>query len=708
MKVERNADRALLVKGSLFTRGRTLLSFLILITFLGGFCLLVIVEAMGPPDFSKLSERSTVVLDRKGILLRAFLTDGGRWRLPVAREAVDPRFVKMLKIIEDKRFDDHWGVDPWAIMRAAAQGIVRQQIVSGASTLEMQVARLLEPREKRTFSAKFRQVVRALQLKQRFTKDEILDFYFQLAPYGGNIEGIRAASLVYFGREPERLSLAEAALLVALPQSPETRRPDRFPGAAKKARDRILERVAEAGLISEKDAELAKKEPIPVARRPFPMVASHLAERVVREHPDKHTHFLTLDHALQMSLEKLAQERVVRYGPQVSAAIVVIDNETGELRASVGSADYRSTLRQGAVDMTRAIRSPGSALKPFIFALAFELGLAHPETLLEDRRTRFGSYTPDNFDGDFRGVVTAREALQLSLNIPVIDLLSNIGPVSFLGRLKTAGAHIVMPDDKAPGLAVGLGGLGISLLDMTHLYTGFARGGKVFPLQIYRDEPTPEHPKVIAEPVPAWYIWDILKNALPPEGALGGRIAFKTGTSYGYRDAVAVGFDKRFTVGVWVGRPDGIPVPDILGRTTAAPILFEVFERIGGMPVAPEKPKNVIQVASAAQLPPPLIHTRKDIAKQVKLASQQSLKIIYPVEGTTVDLGLSDPDTPKENLLLKAQGGVMPLRWLVNGKIIGKPNMAREAQWIPDGMGFVRISVMDAEGAMASIVVRVE
>src|SRR3954468_8416426 len=481
-------------------------------------------ENLGPLNLSVADERSTVVLDRDGRLLRPFATADGRWRLPIATSDADPRYLAMLKAYEDARFDRHPGVDALALLRAGAQLLRHGRVVSGGSTLTMQVARLLEPRDERTARAKLRQLIRAAQLESRLSKDAILTLYLTLAPYGGNLEGARAASLSYFGKEPKRLSFAEAALLVALPHAPELRRPDRFAEAARRARDRVLDRAQARGVLTPAEAQAAKTEPVPTARRPFPMLAAHAAEAAVAAEPERKVHTLTIDARLQASLEALARERVEALGPQLSAAILVVDNETGAVRAHVGSAGYGTRERAGAIDMTQALRSPGSALKPFIYALAFENGLAHPETLLDDRPSRFGAYAPENFDLAFQGTVTARRALQLSLNVPAVELLNEIGAARFLARLKQAGAEIAMPKEAAPGLAVGLGGLGVTLADLTRLYAGFARGGEV-PALVRRLARAPARAVAarIAEPVAAWYVADILLGAPPPENAAGGR-----------------------------------------------------------------------------------------------------------------------------------------------------------------------------------------
>ncbi len=660
--------------------------------------------ALPPLDLAQAERRSTVVLDRAGHLLRPFATADGRWRLPVTAAGVDPRFVAMLTAYEDRRFLTHRGIDPAATFRAAGQWLRHGRVVSGGSTLSMQVARLVEPRAARSLTAKLRQMRRARELEARLGKAGVLDAYLALAPYGGPVEGVRAAALAYLGREPARLSLAEAALLVALPQAPEARRPDRFPERARRARDRVLDIVAARGLIGPDEARAAKAEPVPTLRRPFPMLAAHAAEAAVAADPASASLRLSLDGRLQASLEALATERAAAAGPGLSAAILVLDNATGAVLAQVGSPGYGDAARRGAIDMTLAVRSPGSALKPFIYALAFENGLAHPETLLEDRPARFSAtYAPENFDLTYQGSVTARRALQLSLNVPAVELLEAVGPARFIARLRAGGASVLLPREAAPGLPVALGGLGITLTDLARLYAGLARGGSVPALVRRADRPAPpEGERRIAEPVAAWYVADTLRGSPPPENALPNRIAYKTGTSFGYRDAWAAGFDRRITVAVWVGRADGAAVPGLVGRLAAAPILFDAFSRYGGEPVPVARPAGVI-AASNAGLPPPLRHIRPDQPRAP--GGAQPLKIAYPPDGARIDLGLGEASG--SGLALKALGGVPPLTWMVDSLPV-ETSPRRQSEWVPAGAGFARISVLDAAGGSDSVVVRIE
>ena len=675
-----------------------------------GLCVLWrVVAELGPVPWPSEEGASPVVLDRSGVLLRAFTTSDGRWRMPVEVQEVDPRYIAMLIAYEDRRFLQHDGIDIYAVVRASLQLLAHGRVVSGASTLTMQVARLLEPRADRSMSAKLRQMIRAVEIERSRSKSEVLDLYLALAPYGGNIEGLRAASFAYFGKEPKRLSIGEAALLVALPQSPETRRPDRFPQAAERARQLVLERARERGLISLAEAEYARAEPIPYERRVFPALAAHAAQEAHEATPDERVIRLTLDARLQSALEALARQRLAPLDPRLSAAILVVDNATGELRAHVGSPDFLSEQRSGSIDMARALRSPGSALKPFIYALAFEDGIAHPETLIDDRPARYGTYAPENFDLGYQGAVTARHALQMSLNLPAVSLLSQVGPERLIARLRSAGARIELPKGTEPGLAIGLGGLGTTLEDLVRLYAGLARGGEVMPL-VRRLGDVASKPSRFTEAVPAWYVADILKGAPPPLNGAADRIAFKTGTSYGYRDAWAVGFDRATTIAVWVGRPDNGAVPGLVGRITAAPILFDAFARLNRDVEIIPPPPGALFPRSTAALPPPLRHlgSRDELPPQGGgTLAAETLKIAFPLDGSDIDLGLTSGDgaTP---LALKALGGSPPLTWLVNGAPVLRDELRRNSAWAPDGAGFIRLTVIDAAGATDSISVRLE
>ena len=668
------------------------------------------IHHLGPPPLTAASEGSVVVLDRDGKLLRPFTTRDGRWRLPADEATVDPRYLAMLYAYEDQHFTTHRGIDFAAFARPVWQFLRTGHIRSGASTLTMQVARLLGGKHERTLTGKITQIVRAVEIERLLTKPEILRRYLELAPFGGNLEGVRAASLAYFGKEPKHLSPGEAALLVALPQSPEPRRPDLHPEAARLARDRVLARALAAHVIDAAEAAHARAEAIPTARKPFPQLAPHLAEEQVAADPAATVHRLTIDRTLQLSLEDLARGSAATLGPRLSLAIVAADHTTGEILAYVGAPDYLDLKRFGPIDMAAAIRSPGSTLKPLIYGLAFEQGIAHPDTMIDDRPTRFGRYAPKNFDDQFHGLVTVRDALRQSLNVPAVKVLAAVGPNRLAARMTDAGVKFELPLDAGPSLAVGLGGIGITLRDLTQLYCGLANGGAVVPLEVrlssdLRLTRAFESTFVAAErhqryltsarlltPVASWYVRSILRGTTPPRNAKGGDIAYKTGTSYGFRDAWAAGFDGRYTIAVWVGRPDGVPEPGITGVGTAAPILFDAFARLPGRRVAfASAPDGIVD---GADLPPPLkvfAADRQDPAAGKPFADPE-LAIAFPPDNAELALDAGQP------VVLKAEGGVLPLTWLVDDAPVPSDGFSREASFLPAGHGFARVSVVDATG----------
>jgi penicillin-binding protein 1C len=632
---------------------------------------------------STLPPTSAEVRDRHGVLLRAYTVADGRWRFAVRPDQVDARFIAMLLAYEDKRFFRHSGVDPLALLRAAGQAVQRGRIVSGGSTLTMQVARLLEETGTGAWPGKLRQMRVALALERRLSKEEILGLYLTLAPYGGNIEGLRAATLAWFGKEPGRLTPAQAALLVALPQSPVARRPDRAPTAARDARDRVLVRLAQQGILSAEAADAAMHEPVPAARIAFPMLAPHLADRVLAATPGPLRHDLTLDAGLQAKLETLAADALRDLGERLSIAILVADHRTGAVLASVGSAGFSEDSRQGFVDMTTALRSPGSTLKPLVYALAFDRGLAHPDTLIDDRPLAFGGYAPQNFDGMFRGELRVADALRLSLNIPVVQLTEAIGPANLMAALRRAGVESALPGGQA-GLAVALGGVGVSLEGLVQLYAGLAQGGQAVPLY-WNAPPLPVQERIVGRAA-AWQVAHILAGIEPPPGAARMRLAYKTGTSYGHRDAWAVGFDGAHVVGVWIGRPDGTPVPGAFGGDLAAPVLFQAFQRVTpqAAPLPPPPPETLI--APNASLPLPLQRFGARGAAPV-----DAPRLAFPPDGARLPLA-------GQALTVKLRDGVPPFTWLADGAPLVVGTHRREAALEGLGKGHVTLSVIDAAG----------
>lgn len=629
--------------------------------------------------------QSVEVLDRNGDLLRAYTVADGRWRMAVGLDAVDPRFVAMLIRYEDKRFYDHGGVDMLAMARAVAQGLRQGRIVSGGSTLSMQVARLIEDGPTGTWAGKLRQIRVALALEQRLGKDAILTLYLNRAPYGGNIEGLRAASLAWFGKPPRRLTPAQAALLVALPQSPETRRPDRAPDAARAARDRVLARMTGAGLLDAAEAAAALGESVPTTRIALPLLAPHMADRARAADPLAQVHLLTLDAALQPRIEALARDSLAALGDQMQVAIMVADHHTGEVLASVGSAAYQADARQGFVDMTRALRSPGSTLKPLIYGLVFDRGLAHPETLIADRPTDFAGYRPSNFDGLYRGELRVRQALQLSLNIPVVALTQAMGPGQVMAGLRRAGATPQLQGGQ-PGLAIALGGMGMTLEDLVAVYAAIANGGTRVGLHWLQGQVGAGVPHVVMGDVAAWQVADILLETPRPAGVRGTGIAFKTGTSYGHRDAWALGFDGRHVVGVWMGRADGTAVPGAFGGELAAPVLFAAFQRLKPQADPIRPPPAATLLLSNAQLPQPLQRFG-----QQSTGAADGPRIAFPPDGAIVEGG---------SLVARVEDGTAPFTWLANGLPVATGH-DRRLLFEDLGPGFSSITVIDTTGRAA-------
>ena len=644
-----------------------------------------VADRIAPPPLA-IPPVSTVVLDKDGALLRAFTVGAGRWRLPVALDDVDPKFIDRLIAFEDSRFYDHGGIDPRAAARAAVQVLQNGRIVSGASTLTMQTVRLLTDARERTPWRKATEAFRAWQMERRLGKDEILARYLHAAPYGGNIEGVRAASLAYFGREPGRLTLAQSALLIALPQSPESRRPDRHPENAARARNRVLDRLAATGAVTPAEAARAKREAVPTRRRPVPRLAPHLARRLHAADPGAPVHTTTLKRDWQAALESLAAERIDRIGPKLSAAILVAEHGTGRIRASVGAARFLDRSRAGHVDMTRAIRSPGSTLKPFIYGLGIEAGLIARNTLLADAPATFAGYQPENFDEEFRGMVTVEEALRQSLNVPAVTVLDALGPIRLVTRLEEAGAGIVLPVGFTPTLAVGLGGLGISLTDLASLYTSLPDGGIPAALSAQ----TPEAPRSrLLSARAARDVSAMLAAMRPPRNAPMGEIAYKTGTSYGYRDAWAIGYDARHVIAVWVGRPDGTPVTSLTGWTDAAPILFDAFARIGThrLPAPPA-------ALATADLPPPLREFVPGRRKGGPVKAPE-IEIAFPPEGAV--LALATPEGGRNRLVARVVGRPADT-WLLNGRPLPVKVNRRQAE-IEVPPGAHTLTVVTRDGA---------
>ena len=528
-----------------------------------------------------------LVVARDGQPLRAFPDARGVWRHPVALDAVSPLYLDALIGYEDRRFRWHAGVDPLALVRALGQALAAGEVVSGGSTLSMQVARILEP-QPRTLPGKLRQMLRALQLEWRLSKDEILTLYVNHAPFGGPIEGVEAASRAYLGKPAAQLSHAEAALLAVLPQAPSRLRPDRHPERARAARDKVLRRLATQAVWSEARVREAMIEPVIARRLQPPMLAPLLAERLRREAANSSLLRSTLDADLQAQVEAQVEAWSARLPPRSSVAVLVVDNRGLETLAYVGSARFGDAGSSGHLDMVRALRSPGSTLKPFLYGLAIEQGLVHSASLLIDAPQDFDGYRPGNFDGHFRGPVAVEASLQASLNVPAVALMQALGPERFAARLAHAGIELRLPRAARPNLAMILGGTEARLEDLVAGFAALQRGGLAGPIRLRPEDPLAAR-RLLPEGA-AWIVRELLAGT-PRPGEAGGRfdhstrgpLAFKTGTSYGFRDAWAIGTLPGATLGVWVGRPDGTPLPGQYGAVSALPLLLGIAD---GLPAA--------------------------------------------------------------------------------------------------------------------------
>ena len=541
--------------------------------------LLWLADRLWPLPLPK-DDLARVVLAEDGTPLWRFADANGVWRYPVSTDQVSAYYLDALLTYEDRWFFRHPGVNPLALGRAAWQNLTGGRVLSGGSTLSMQVARLLDPHE-RTLTGKVRQLWRTAQLEWHLSKDQILNLYLNRAPFGGTLQGVAAASWAYLGKSPQHLTHSEAALLAVLPQAPSRLRPDRHPARAQVARDKVLRRVAEYRVWPQTAVDEALQEPLLLAPRLEPSLAPLLARRLNRPHSPPLIR-TTLDANLQRRLEDLLLGWRARLPDHTSAAIVVVETENMAVRAYLGSVDINDTRRFGHVDMISALRSPGSTLKPFLYGMAMDAGLIHSESLLQDVPRRYGDYRPGNFSMGFSGPVSASAALAMSLNLPAVQLLEAYGPKRFAAHMRNGGVPLSLPALAEPNLALILGGAGSRLEDLVSGYSALARDGKSANVRL---QPSDElHERRLLSPGSAWVIRRILSGQARPDrdprAELVQRplLAWKTGTSYGFRDALAIGVGPRYLIGVWIGRPDGTPVPGQFGLASAAPLMLQVHD----------------------------------------------------------------------------------------------------------------------------------
>ncbi|MCX7343129.1 MAG: penicillin-binding protein 1C [Proteobacteria bacterium] len=608
-----------------------------------------------PVSLEKYEQESPTMYDQNGELIHIERNKFDCWMLK--SNTVDPQFKELLINFEDKSFYYHPGVNPFSLIRAVWQAISTGKIISGGSTLTMQVVRLLNPRPRTIFN-KLIEIHTALRLSLQFSKDKILNIYLTLAPYGGNLQGIRAASLYYFAKEPNCLPLSYQAMLVAIPQTPSNLRPDRFIERANTAKNKVLQRLP----VHSEAVKEALSETCIITPTPFIKLAPHgfIAQKHGKIKPN------CLDKTHQTAVNELIDNFVQKLPVPMNAACIIYNLKTQQIITYVGG--VTSTNRLGGNDMCQAKRSPGSLLKPFIYGLAIERGLINPHTIVTDQPINLKGYKPENFDMQFNGELSIEEALQQSLNTPVIQVLNQIGPGYFFDWLKRC--QITMQfcksTSKRPGLAIGLGGVGISLQDLVQLYALLAEG------------------KLLNNIAQNWVTQTLAQTPMPDQRIKNHGVAYKTGTSYGFRDAWSIGYDNDYVVGVWVGKADGTPCPGYHGRQIAAPLMMQIFDYLKISPIAvPEQ--TIIQ----------------DHKLRFKNAEKNEFKITMPQTNTTICV----PESGEVFLNTNEDG---PTLWYVNSNYLGKSPKGEGVHiWKPDNSGFYEITATNSKNETANCSVQI-
>ena len=651
-----------------------------LLSLLAFLIFVIISDILYPISTQKIKDRSRIVYDSSNNWLYTTTNSTQKWRFKPNVRLIDPLYIKMLINYEDKHFFSHFGVDVPALFRATYQLASRGHIVSGGSTLTMQVARLLEPKS-RTLSSKVIEIIRALQLEYHYTKEQILNIYLMLAPYGGNVEGIEAASWYYFGKHPYALSASEAALLVALPKNPEGYRPDKHPKRAKQARNRVLRRAYEAGILSDFIYKQSLKEPIATKLYKFPRLAPHLALKLLKN-SSKPNIYTTIDGTLQKQLEAWAKERGKSLPTGASMAVLIVENSNSKVRAYLGSYNMFNKKISGYIDMTGAIRSPGSALKPFIYAMGFEQHIIHPQTIILDKEVSFGNYHPHNYSRKYHGQVTISEALINSLNIPAVKVLYRVGAGDFIDRLQRVVDKVHIPKNSAT-LPVALGGLGVTLWQLTQGYVTLANNGSAKSLTFLKE--AKQSSLNLVSPKSAKIVTAILRQLPPPNNYLdrADKIAYKTGTSYGYRDFWSMGYSKNYTIGIWIGRANNQPVVKASAREIATPIMFEAFSLTDAIKGLKQWSWSSNFIKNKA--PKVLKYFDKE------LKSQDKLKFLYPKKGARYQ----SASCHKVTVELAIDNGKEPYFFYIDNK--PKATNSKKLN-LKLGVGAHTITVLDSSG----------
>jgi penicillin-binding protein 1C len=652
-----------------------------------GFATLVVTVALGiwfaqsPVSQAELSATSPILTDRHGARLNVRTVENGTWRVQADLDNIDPAFVDALIEIEDRRYYSHAGVDGAAILRALRTWQKSGVASSGASTLTMQLVRQYKPRP-RTLRSKVIESFEALRFELHFSKRELLEQYLTRVSYGGNIEGIDAASQIYFGKSPRYLSTDEIGLLIALPQAPEARRPDRNAQAAKVGRERILKRLLAADFITPREFSNANTAPVPLEKSRQPEQAWLTAQKLASSGE------LTkswLDPRLQRRLQNQLSLAVDRLPHAVNASAILVHAPTREVRAhaAIGRRDHDG----GWLDMTAAIRSPGSTLKPFVYGLGMDDGLIGTQTRLRDAPSRFGSYRPENFDRRYYGDVTMAQALQHSLNIPAVGVLDHVGGRRLDSALRAAGAS---PSQSGPNddghearLSLALGGTGLRATDLAMLYTTIANDGIAAPLKWTQTDTPADHGFELLQADTARSLRRVMSAAPRPAGVMPAHlskhapdVAYKTGTSYGFRDSWAAGISGDYVIVVWMGRPDGGPRPGVTGREAAAPLLFQVADSLARDDRAPA------------------LHRSQKTAERLKAPEEIAPVILFPMNDTEITMNTFGEASEGIDLLVQAEG--RDVRLYVDAEPITKGRNGY--RYKPTSPGFYDLTVIDEVG----------
>ncbi|MBF0618711.1 MAG: penicillin-binding protein 1C [Candidatus Omnitrophica bacterium] len=664
-----------------------------------------------PTDAIKNIHYSTEVLDKDGRLLYTFLNDQGRWQLPMELTKLDDRFIKAMLSIEDHNFYRHPGVDVSAIIRSSFLNLSNGRIISGASTISMQTIRLIEGR-KRSMVNKVIEIVHAIRLEQLYSKAKILKMYVELAPYGGNIHGVRAASLRYFDKEPDDLTLAESALLAGLPQSPSRLRPDRYPQRAKVRRDRVLASMLRTGDIDQKAYAQAIQQPVIVGYYEFPKEAPHFALYIKSRFTSEKAVRTSLDSRLQQFAQSALKETVDHLkGQGVSnGAIVIIENRTGKVRALVGSADFMSAADQGQVNGALSSRSPGSALKPFTYALALQTGRYSTRTILDDVPSRYAEYLPHNYDKTFRGQVTLRDALVDSLNIPAVEVLDDVGYRVLHELLRDAGLKTLSPDPDRYGLSLTLGSPDVRLIELTNAYAMMARLGVYKPFTLVEADDGTLGRRLLNEGA-AYIIADILSDTgrlqsigLYRNEKINPKIAFKTGTSYGQRDAWTFAYNPEFTVGVWLGNFNGKSSKALVGIEAATPLAVRLFDWMyaNNAVVWYVKPGTVLAEANDGLSVKSIGLDKNTMTRGAFVDPAKRPEIVSPAGGAEYFVSGVAGSTHEIDLQAKVPHEAEKLYWFVNGALY-KTALPQEKLFLPMTPGMYQITCADNFGRSSTV-----